>query len=102
MCLAQEHDTVTPVRLEPAAPLSRVKHSTTVLPTNISVITLYLIYKCTYNTMSFTEFVTLYILIVFHQGRLYISGSVYLKMPETSNIILKALYPLNLFIMDPS
>ena len=29
MCLAQKHNTVTPVRLEPAAPLSRVKHSTT-------------------------------------------------------------------------
>ena len=36
MCLAQEHNTVTlvspPVRLEPAAPRSRVKHSTTELP----------------------------------------------------------------------
>ena len=29
MCLAQGHNTVTPVRLEPAAPLSQVKHSTT-------------------------------------------------------------------------
>ena len=29
MCLAQGHNTVTPVRLKPAAPLSRVKHSTT-------------------------------------------------------------------------
>ena len=29
MCLAQGHNTVTPVRIEPAAPLSRVKHSTT-------------------------------------------------------------------------
>ena len=29
MCLAQGHNTVTPVRLVPAAPLSRVKHSTT-------------------------------------------------------------------------
>ena len=29
MCLAQGHNTVTPVRLESAAPLSRVKHSTT-------------------------------------------------------------------------
>ena len=29
MCLAQGHNTVTPVRLEPAAPQSRVKHSTT-------------------------------------------------------------------------
>ena len=29
MCLAQGHTTVTPVRLEPAAPRSRVKHSTT-------------------------------------------------------------------------
>ena len=27
--LAQGHNTVTPVRLEPAAPRSRVKHSTT-------------------------------------------------------------------------
>ena len=27
--LAQGHITVTPVRLKPAAPLSRVKHSTT-------------------------------------------------------------------------
>ena len=32
MCLAQGHNAVTPVRLKPAAPLSRVKHSTTVLP----------------------------------------------------------------------
>ena len=31
MCLAQVHNTVTPVRLEPAAPRSRVKHSTTEL-----------------------------------------------------------------------
>ena len=29
MCLAQGHNTVTRVRLEPAAPWSRVKHSTT-------------------------------------------------------------------------
>ena len=29
MCLAQGHNAVTPVRLEPAAPRSRVKHSTT-------------------------------------------------------------------------
>ena len=29
MCLAQEHNTVTPVRLERAAPRSQVKHSTT-------------------------------------------------------------------------
>ena len=29
MCLAQGHNAVTPVRLEPAAPQSRVKHSTT-------------------------------------------------------------------------
>ena len=29
MCLAQGHNTVTPVRLGPAAPWSRVKHSTT-------------------------------------------------------------------------
>ena len=32
MYLAQGHKAVTPVRLEPAAPLSRVKHSTTELP----------------------------------------------------------------------
>ena len=29
VCLAQGHNAVTPVRLEPAAPLFRVKHSTT-------------------------------------------------------------------------
>ena len=29
MCLAQGHNTVTPVRLDSVAPLSRVKHSTT-------------------------------------------------------------------------
>ena len=29
MCLAQEHNAVTPVRLEPVAPRSQVKHSTT-------------------------------------------------------------------------
>ena len=29
MCLAQGHNTVTPVRLEPAPPRSRVMHSTT-------------------------------------------------------------------------
>ena len=29
MCLAQGHNTVTPVRLEPASPLSPAKHSTT-------------------------------------------------------------------------
>ena len=29
MCLAQGHNAVTPVRLKPAAPRSRVKHSTT-------------------------------------------------------------------------
>ena len=32
MCLAQDHNAVTPVRLEPVAPLPRVKHSTTELP----------------------------------------------------------------------
>ena len=29
MCLAQGHNTVPPVRLEPAIPQSQVKHSTT-------------------------------------------------------------------------
>ena len=29
MCLAEGHNAVTPVRLESATPLSRVKHSTT-------------------------------------------------------------------------
>ena len=29
MCLAQGHNTVMPMRLEPAGPWSRVKHSTT-------------------------------------------------------------------------
>ena len=29
MCLAQGHNAVTPMRLEPATPWSRVKHSTT-------------------------------------------------------------------------
>ena len=29
MCLAQGHNSMMPVRLEPATPLSRVKHSTT-------------------------------------------------------------------------
>ena len=29
MCLAQGHNTVMPVRLKPAVPRSRVKHSTT-------------------------------------------------------------------------
>ena len=29
MCLAQGHNTVTPVRLESVAPRSRVEHSTT-------------------------------------------------------------------------
>ena len=29
MCLAQGHNTVTLVRLEPAAPQSQIKHSTT-------------------------------------------------------------------------
>ena len=29
MCLAQGHNAVTPMRLEPLAPRSRVKHSTT-------------------------------------------------------------------------
>ena len=33
MCLAQEHSAVAPVRLEPATPRSRVKHSTSTLPT---------------------------------------------------------------------
>ena len=33
MCLAQIHNAVTPVMLEQATPLSRVKHSTTGLPT---------------------------------------------------------------------
>ena len=38
MDLAQGHNTVTPVRLEPAAPRSRVKHSTTVLPLQAQLI----------------------------------------------------------------
>ena len=36
MCPAQGYDTVTPMRFEPAAPGSRVKHSTTELITVIS------------------------------------------------------------------
>ena len=35
MCLAQGYDTVTPIRFEPTAPRSRVKHSTTELITVI-------------------------------------------------------------------
>ena len=31
-CLAQGHNTVTAVRLDPTTPKSRVKHSTTALP----------------------------------------------------------------------
>ena len=41
MSLAQGHNTVTPVRLEPGAPRSRVKHSATELP------------QVLYNVMSF-------------------------------------------------
>ena len=37
MCLAQGHNEVTPVRLEPTAPWSRVKHSTTEPPRKKSV-----------------------------------------------------------------
>ena len=37
MCLAQGHNAVTPVRLESAAPRSRVKHSTTEPLSSISV-----------------------------------------------------------------
>ena len=33
--LAQGHNAVTPVRLEPAAPRSRVKYSSTELPKNL-------------------------------------------------------------------
>ena len=33
MCLAQGNNAVTPVRFDPAAPRSRVKHSITELPT---------------------------------------------------------------------
>ena len=32
LCLAQGHNAVTPVQLEPVAPPSQVKHSTTALP----------------------------------------------------------------------
>ena len=32
MCLAQGHNKVMPLKLEPATPQSRVKHSTTGLP----------------------------------------------------------------------
>ena len=32
MCLAQGHNAMTPVRLEPGTPRSSVKHSTTELP----------------------------------------------------------------------
>ena len=35
MCLAQEHNTVTPVRFQHAPPRSRVKHSSTVRPYTI-------------------------------------------------------------------
>ena len=35
-CLAEGHNAVTPMRLEPAAPRSRVKHSTTELPRLLS------------------------------------------------------------------
>ena len=38
MCLAQGHNAVTPVRLEPAAPQPQVKHSTTE-PPNGNVVT---------------------------------------------------------------
>ena len=34
MCLAQGHNTVAPVRLEPTTPQSRVKHSNTALPSS--------------------------------------------------------------------
>ena len=38
MCLAQGHNTVTLMRLEPAAPRSRVKHSTTELLCSLVVL----------------------------------------------------------------
>ena len=39
MCLAQGHNAVAPVRLEPTAPQSRVKHSTIELPIKYMLIT---------------------------------------------------------------
>ena len=41
MCLAQVNNTVTLARLQPAAPRSRVKHSTTALPCKNYEITLH-------------------------------------------------------------
>ena len=41
MCPAQGYDTVTPMRLEPAAPRSRVKHSTTELITALVAVFVY-------------------------------------------------------------
>ena len=39
MCLAQGHNPVMPVRLEPTTPQSRVKHSTTELPYGSKLLT---------------------------------------------------------------
>ena len=37
MCLANEQNALTPVRLEPMASGSRVKHSTTALPVHTGI-----------------------------------------------------------------
>ena len=51
MCLTQGHSTVMPMRLEPAAPRSRVKHSTTepLRSLNIVHMTLYILSRKNYS-----------------------------------------------------
>ena len=51
MCLVQGHNAVTPVRFEPAAPLSRVKHSTTEPLRSATVIGI--IWKSSFKPFSF-------------------------------------------------
>ena len=38
MCLAQGHNALTPMRLEPTTPQSRVKHSTTEPPCSLEIL----------------------------------------------------------------
>ena len=60
MCLAQGHNTMTPVRLEPAAPRSRVKHSTTEPLCSLSYLFVFDMHNCKQHGPDQTVLLTLY------------------------------------------
>ena len=75
MCLAQRHNAVTPMMLEPAAPRSQVKHSPTALPPPppIYCVDVYLESLNTHIEYEYEHPLSLFFALSSHEGKLIMS-----------------------------